>query len=93
MTTSALERSRALWNRDRLDLSSDEVLAQILDHGEIEAWRELYALAAGDGVLRKRILRVIERVPLPFPHAWLAALASLGEKVDLEAPLPREQRV
>jgi hypothetical protein len=93
MTLSALERSRALWNRQRLDLSSDEVLAQILDRGEIEAWRELYAMAVLDGVLRARILRVIERVPLPFPHAWLAALATLGEKVDFAARLPRERGV
>jgi hypothetical protein len=69
MPPSALERSRALWNRQRLDLASDEVLAQILDRGEIEAWRELYAMAARDDVLRARIHRVIERVPLPFPHA------------------------
>ncbi len=34
--TSHLEKSTALWNRSRLELDSDEVLAQILDRGEIE---------------------------------------------------------
>src|SRR6185295_17723263 len=33
-----LTRSRALWNRSRLDLESDEALAQILDWGELDAW-------------------------------------------------------
>lgn len=90
MNAPALERSRALWNRERLDLASDEVLAQILDRGEMEAWRELYLMASRDRALRQRILRLIERVPLPFPHAWLAALATLGEEVDFDARLPRE---
>jgi hypothetical protein len=27
-------------------------------------------------------------VPLPFPHFWLAALASLGDPVDFDAPVP-----
>jgi hypothetical protein len=35
VTHPALEASRALWNRRELDLSSDEVLAQILDRGEM----------------------------------------------------------
>jgi len=26
---------------------------------------------------------------LPFPFFWLAALASLGEKVDYQMPLPQ----
>ena len=85
---SFLERSAALWNRKALDLRSDEVLAQILDRGEIEAWRELYALAEADPALRRRILGVIQRVPLPFPRFWLAALATLGEDVDLGMLLP-----
>jgi hypothetical protein len=85
-----LERSAALWNREYLELRSDEVLAQILDRGEIEAWRELYALARSDAELRRRILGVVKRVPLPFPHFWLAALANLGESVDLGMALPRD---
>jgi hypothetical protein len=84
----ALESSRALWNRARLDLRSDEVLAQLLDRGEMEAWRELYELAASDPELRGRIHRVILSVPLPLPRFWLAALANLGERVDLHAQLP-----
>lgn len=88
MTIRALERSRALWNRSVLDLDSDEVLAQILDRGEIEAWRALYALARDDSRLRARIHRIVLAVPLPLPRFWLAALASLGEEVDLAAPVP-----
>jgi hypothetical protein len=80
--TTALERSRALWNRTTLDLSDDGVLAQLLDRGELGAWRELYALAKTDVALRARIAKVVRTVPLPWPHFWLAALASLGEAVD-----------
>lgn len=81
-----LSRSRALWNRSRLDLRSDEVLAQILDRGEIEAWREIYRMAAGDPALRRRILRLCKTAPLPFPQLWIAAMAALGEPID---PWPR----
>jgi hypothetical protein len=83
-----LEQSRALWNRSRLALESDETLAQILDRGEMEAWRELYRLAAADPRLRARIKQVVLTVPLPLPRFWLAALASLGEPVDLTTPVP-----
>jgi hypothetical protein len=85
-----LESSRALWNRSRLDLSSDEQLAQILDRGEIAAWRELYALAREDTSLARRIVVVATRIPLDFGRFWLAAMASLGEKVDLEVELPED---
>jgi hypothetical protein len=81
------------WNRSRLDLRSDEVLAQILDRGDLAAWQELYALAAEDTGLRRRILAVIRRVPLPFPAFWLAALASLGEAIDWDAPLPQDDGI
>ena len=84
----ALDGSRALWNRARLDLRSDEILAQILDRGEMAAWRELYALARQDAALRRRIVQVALRVPLPQPRLWLAAMKDLGEDVDLAAPLP-----
>lgn len=83
-----LRRSRALWNRSTLDLRSDETIAQILDRGEMDCWRALYRLAKGDPELRGRMVRIIHRVPLPLPRFWLAALASLGEPVDLDAPLP-----
>ena len=83
-----LSRSRALWNRSSLDLRSDEVLAQLLDRGELEAWRALYRLAQGDADLRGRIARVVLSVPTPMPHLWLAALRTLGEPVDLAAPVP-----
>jgi len=79
---------RALWNRGTLDLQSDEVLAQILDRGELADWRELYRLAHADAQLRARIRRLVLTVPLPLPHFWLAALASLGEPVDFDAPVP-----
>lgn len=86
-----LERSRALWNRSGLDLASDEVVAQLLDRGDIDDWRTLYDLASRDADLRARIHRIVQTVPLPLPHFWLAALASLGEPVNLAAPLPSQQ--
>jgi hypothetical protein len=76
------------WNRSRLDLESDEMLAQILDRGGMAAWRELYALAASDPALRQRIFKLLYRVPLPFLRFWLRALASLGEPIDWTLPLP-----
>jgi hypothetical protein len=86
MSRFDLSQSAALWNRDRLALESDEVLAQILDRGEIEAWRELYRLASGPGekaaALRRRILRLCQTVPLSFPHLFLAAMAALGEPLE-----------
>jgi hypothetical protein len=85
---SPLDDSRALWNRDRLDLRSDEVLAQILDRGEMSAWRELYRIARTDSVLRGRIAALVRSVPLPLPHFWLAALKALGEDVDVGAETP-----
>jgi len=91
VNTSALERTVTGWNRSRLDLRSDEMLAQILDRGDLDAWKELYALATEDASLRRRILAVIRRVPLPYPAFWLAALVSLGETVDWTAPLPRAE--
>ncbi len=83
-----LETSRALWNRSRLVFGSDEALAQLLDRGRMAEWREVYRLATTDAVLRSRIQRIVLSVPLPLPHFWLAALASLGETVDWNAPVP-----
>jgi hypothetical protein len=81
-----LSRSRALWNRTGLALESDEVLAQLLDRGEIEAWRELYRMASGPGEdaakLRRRILRLCQTVPLSFPHLFIAAIGALGGPVE-----------
>lgn len=88
MTKDALETSRALWNRSRLVLDSDEVLAQLLDRGEMAEWRALYLKAKADAVLRSRIKRIVLTVPLPLPRFWLAALASLGEHIDWTEPLP-----
>lgn len=88
MKTDAIARSAALWNRSRVELASDEFLAQLLDRGEIEAWRELYGLASADAQLRRRLHRIVLTVPLPLPRFWLAALANLGEDVDLHAPVP-----
>ena len=36
-----------------------------------------------------RVHRVVRAVPIAIPHVWLAALAALGEEVDLAAKLPR----
>ena len=88
LSATPLDRSPALWNRTTLDLSSDEVLAQLLDRGDMTAWRELYRLAATDVTLRARIKRIVSTVPTPLPRFWLAALAGLGEVVDFDAPLP-----
>jgi hypothetical protein len=90
VSTSALERVVVAWNRSRLDLGSDEVLAQILDRGDLAAWQELYRLAARDAFLRRRILAVTYRVPLPYPASWLAAMASLGSVIDWTRPLPQD---
>lgn len=93
MKTSALERLVVGWNRSRFDLGSDEVLAQILDRGDLAAWRELYALAAGDPGLRRRIHALVRRVALPYPAFWLAALASLGEPIDWATPVPTDRGI
>ncbi len=83
-----LQSSRALWNRMVGNLESDEVLAQLLDRGEMPAWREIYRLASTDPGLRARIHRIVLTVPLSFPHFWLAALASLSEPIDWNAAIP-----
>ena len=88
MNKNALETSRALWNRSSLIIESDEVLAQLLDRGQMAEWRALYHMAKTDGRLRSRIKQIITAVPLPLPWFWLAALASLGEPVDWNVPLP-----
>lgn len=89
---SALSESQALWNRSHLDLRSDEVLAQILDRGELAAWRELYRLASGPSQeaadLRWRIVRICTTVPIAFPHLFLAAMGALGETLDPYPELP-----
>jgi hypothetical protein len=86
--TEEMADSRALWNRNALDLRSDEVLAQILDRGEVATWHELYRMARVDARLRARIHRIVLTVPVSLPHFWLAALAGLGEAVDFDAPVP-----
>jgi len=91
MSVEALERVVLRWNRDRLDMASDEVLAQLLDRGDLAAYREIYRRAGADPGLRLRILALIGRVPLPYPGFWRAALASLGEPVDWTAPLPKDR--
>lgn len=64
------------------------MLAQLLDRGEMAAWRALYRLARADPALRARIVHIVLTVPVPLPHFWLAALADLGEPVDLGAKVP-----
>jgi hypothetical protein len=91
--TSTLERSKALWNREHLDLRSEETLAQILDRGSLDDWRAIYRLAAEDEALRTRLRRVVERVPLGYPYFWRTALCTLGEEIDLDAPVPEDQGV
>lgn len=86
--TTPLEGSRALWNRAHLDLRSGEILAQILDRGDLQDWRALYRRACQDAEIRRRIHHIVLTVPIPLPHFWLAALRSAGEPVDLEAETP-----
>lgn len=87
-----LSQSQALWNRTHLALESDEVLAQILDRGELEAWREIYRLASGPGEeaarLRRRILRLCQTVPLSFPYLFIAAMGALGERIEPYPSVP-----
>ena len=77
----------AMWNRSRVAIGSDEVLAQILDRGTMADWRHLYKMATGDPLLRARLRRIVLTVPLPLPRFWLAALAGLGEVVDVSTPV------
>jgi hypothetical protein len=88
MKRPALDDSRALWNRTGFRAESDEDLAQILDRGEMDSWRALYGLARDDAALRRRIHRLVLTVPVALPRFWLAALASLGEDVDIGVELP-----
>lgn len=88
MNRFELAQSRALRNRTGPGLESDEILAQLLDRSEMDAWREIYRLARTDLQLRARTKRIVLSVALPLPRFWLAALASPGEDVDLGAPLP-----
>jgi len=81
VSTRAIERVVVTWNRDKADLDSDEVLAQVLDRGGLDAWRELYQLASEDQRLRARIHRLIRTVPLPHP-AFLAGGAGEPGRVD-----------
>jgi hypothetical protein len=90
MRIPAIERAVVGWNRSRLELRSDEVLAQLLDRGDLAAWQELYGLLAADPELRRRLLALLRRVPLPYPAFWLAALASLGEPIDWTIPPPAD---
>lgn len=60
----------------------------MLDRGEMRAWRALFRVERTDAALRGRIRRIVLTVPVPLPRFWLAALAGLGETVDLDAPVP-----
>lgn len=86
MSEFDLSRSRALWNRAGLALESDEVLAQLLDRGELAAWRALYRMASGEGeeeaTLRRRILRLCQTVPLSFPHLFIAAMEAIAGPIE-----------
>jgi hypothetical protein len=87
--TPLSSRSRALWNRSRLDLASEETLAQILEWGTLDEWREIYRLAAADPALRRRIRRIAEQVPLAYAGFWLAATSALGESGGVATAVAR----
>jgi hypothetical protein len=74
-------RSRALWNRDRLDLASDEIYRRV--KGKSSTARKL----------RGRILRLCREGAVSFPHLFIAAMGALGESVDPYPEVrPREDR-
>ncbi len=64
----------------------------LLDRGELQAWREIYRLAARPGeeaaALRRRIIRLCQTVPLSFPHLFLAAVGALGEELEPYPEIP-----
>jgi hypothetical protein len=73
-----------------LDLRSDEVLAQVLDHGSLDDWRELFALASGDPWFSSSDPRCGAPRPDCLSGFWLSALVALGEDIDWRAALPEE---
>jgi len=73
-----------------VDLRSDEQLTQLMDRGALADWAELHSLAQTDSNLRQRMMRIVEHVELGFPGFWLALLASMGERVDWDRPLPKD---
>lgn len=80
-----------MWNRSAVDLRSDEQLAQLMDRGTLTDWAELRNLANNDASLRARMRTIVETVEIGFPGYWLALLSSMGESVDWDRPLPRDQ--
>ena len=88
-----LAASKALWNRSTVDLRSDEQLAQLMDRGSLADWVELRDQAAADASLRGRMRSIVETVEIGFPGYWLALLASMGEPVDWDLPLPTHRGV
>ena len=74
-----------------MDLRSDEQLAQLMDRGSVADWASLRTLALADPGLRRRMRSIVERVEIGCPGFWLALLASMGEPVDWDRPLPKDQ--
>lgn len=89
--STRLAASKAMWNRSTVDLRSDEQLAQLMDRGTLADWAELRDLAAADLSLRARMRGIVEAVEIGFPGYWLALLASMGEPVDWDRPLPLDR--
>ena len=81
-----LAASGALWNRNKLDLQSDETLVQLLDRGSIDDWRALYALARQDTALAQHLGDLVATVPLPTVWFWRAALANLAVPPRYDEP-------
>ncbi len=89
--STRLAGSKAFWNRSSVDLRSDEQLAQLMDRGSVADWAVLRDLALSDAVLRARMREIVERVEIGFPGFWLALLEGMGEPVDWDKPLPKDQ--
>jgi hypothetical protein len=91
VTTRALERALVGWNRCHLDLDSDEVLAQILDRGDLAAWvarmREIVGLG---GRIDHVQVYTVARAPSdprcsPLDAARLEAIAAAARAAGLAA--------
>ena len=76
-----------------VDLAGDEILAQLLDRGDLATWRERFALAPEPGLRRRIPSFWFGACPLPSPAFWLAAIAGLGEEIDWTMLPPRDSGI
>src|SRR5207237_583661 len=77
-----VERLAAAAPADKTDIDLTQY------RGITPPWNDWGHLAARGRYWARRMSRIWLTVPAPLPRFWLAALASLGESVDLAAPVP-----